>query len=125
LEHHVQERAIELDKRPGRIEVAPAALASAAVRVVLGCSGVVGMASPKLKHGKAAILDDKHINRGVSVSIHGESVVIEIFVVVEYGVRISAVANTIVHTVRDTLGGMLGAAPIRVTVHVQGLQITS
>jgi uncharacterized alkaline shock family protein YloU len=117
------DRAIELGKRPGRIEVAPAALASAAVRVVLGCTGVVGMASPKLKHGKAELLDDHHVNRGVSLSIHGESVEIGIFVVVEYGVRISAVANSIVNTVREALGHMLGPAPIHVTVHVQGLQI--
>jgi uncharacterized alkaline shock family protein YloU len=119
----VQDRAIELDRRQGRIDVAPAAVASAAVRVVLDCAGVVGMANPKLKHGKAELLGDQHANRGVSLSFHGESIDIGIFVVVEYGVRISALATAIVDTVREALGKMLGPVPLHVTVHVQGLQV--
>jgi uncharacterized alkaline shock family protein YloU len=119
----VQDGAIELDRRQGRIDVAPAALASAAVRVVLDCAGVVGMASPKLKHGKPELLGDHHANRGVSLSFHGESIALDIYVVIEYGTRISALATTIINSVREALGQMLGPVPLHVTVHVQGLQV--
>jgi uncharacterized alkaline shock family protein YloU len=120
----VNEGTIELDKKPGKIEVSPLAIASAASRVVLECYGVVGIADRKLKHGKAELLEDSDYNRGVIVSIQGGAVVIEVYIVVEYGTRISEVANNVISTVRDSLQRMLGVASIRVKLNVQGLRIS-
>jgi uncharacterized alkaline shock family protein YloU len=117
--------AIELDRRPGRIEVSPVAIATAACRVVLECYGVVGIADQKLKHGKAELLDDQHYWRGVVVSVDGDSVVVDLFIIVEYGTRISEVANNVLSAVRDALRRMLGSAAIRIKVNVQGLRISN
>jgi uncharacterized alkaline shock family protein YloU len=116
--------AIELDRKPGKIEVSPAAIAAAASRVVLECYGVVGIADRKLKHGKAELLDDRTYHRGILVSVQGESVVIDIYIVVEYGTRISEVASNVIVAVRDALQRMLGTSSIRVKVNVQGLRIS-
>jgi uncharacterized alkaline shock family protein YloU len=120
----VDDGAIELDKRPGRIEVSPSAIATAASRVTLECYGVVGIADRKLKHGKAELLDDRRYHRGIIVSIEGESVVVDVYIIVEYGTRISEVANNVISNVRDALQRMLGAASVRVKVNVQGLRIS-
>jgi uncharacterized alkaline shock family protein YloU len=121
----VNDGSIELDRRPGRIEVSPAAVAMATSRVVLECYGVVGIANRKLKHGKAELLDDHNYHRGIVVSIDGEQVVVDVYVVVEYGTRISEVAHNIMNTVRDVLGRMLGTTSVRVNVNVQGLRISA
>jgi uncharacterized alkaline shock family protein YloU len=120
----VNEGTIELDRRPGRIEVSSGAIAMAVSRVVLECYGVVGIANRKLKHGKAELLDDGHFQRGIGVSVQGEGVVIDVYVVVEYGTRVSEVAHNIMDRVRDTLRRMLGTGAVRVNVHVQGLRIS-
>jgi uncharacterized alkaline shock family protein YloU len=120
----VNEGTIELDRRPGRIEVSSAALAAAVCRVVLECYGVVGIADRKLRHGKAELLDDRHYHRGIGVSVQGEGVVVDVYVVVEYGTRISEVAHNIMDRVRDTLRRMLRSGSMRVNVHVQGLRIS-
>lgn len=120
----MNEGSIELDRRPGRIEVSPAAVAVAVSRMVLECYGVVGIAHRKLKHGKAELLEDHDYQRGIIVSIDGEQVVIDVYVVIEYGTRISEVAHNIMDTVRDTLKRMLGFTSVRVNVNVQGLRIS-
>lgn len=117
--------AIELDKRPGKIEVSPTAIATAASRVVLECYGVVGIADRRLRHGKAALLDDSAYKRGILVSIEGGEVVVDVYIVVEYGTRISEVANNVISAIRDSLQRMLGPASIRVKVNIQGLRISS
>lgn len=120
----MNEGTIELDRRPGRIEVSSSAVAMAVCRVVLECYGVVGIADRKLKHGKAEILDDRHYQRGIAVSVQGEGVVVDVYVVVEYGTRVSEVAHNIMDAVRDILRRMLSTGTIRVNVHVQGLRIS-
>ena len=117
--------AIELDKRPGKIEVSPSAIATAVSRVVLECYGVVGIAHRRLRHGKAELLEDRAYSRGVIVAIEGGEVVIDVYIVVEYGTRISEVANNVISGIRDSLQRMLGPAAIRVKVNIQGLRISS
>jgi uncharacterized alkaline shock family protein YloU len=121
----VNDGSIELDRRPGRIEVSPMAIAMATSRVVLECYGVVGIANRKLRHGKAELLDDQSYHRGIVVAIDGEQVVVDVYVVVEYGTRISEVAHNIMNSVRDLLRRMLGSAAVRVNVNVQGLRISA
>ena len=93
-------------------------------RVVLECYGVVGIANRKLKHQKAELLDDGNYHRGIVVSLQGDLVVIDVYVVVEYGTRISEVAHNIMSTVRETLRRMLSVPTVRVNVNVQGVRIS-
>lgn len=120
----MDDQSIELDRRPGRIEVSPAAIARATSRVVLECYGVVGIADRKLKHGKAELLDDQLYDHGIKVAIQGEQIVVDVYVVVEYGTRISEVAHNIMNAVRDTLQRMLGFPAIIVNINIQGLRIS-
>jgi uncharacterized alkaline shock family protein YloU len=120
----VNDGSIELNRKPGRIEVSPGAIGTAASRVVLECYGVVGIANRRLRHGKAEVLDDAEYRKGVSVSVQRDQVVVDVYVVVEYGTRISEVAHNVMNRVRDALQRMLGTAAVRVNVNVQGLRIS-
>jgi uncharacterized alkaline shock family protein YloU len=121
----VNDGPIELDRRPGRIEVSPLAIARAASRVVLECYGVVGIANRKLKHGKAELLEDDSYHRGVVISMESDHLVVDVYVVVEYGTRIAEVARNVMETVRARLERMLGSTAVRVNVNVQGLRISN
>ena len=81
----------------GRIEVSPAAVATIANHAVLNSYGVVGMSSKNLVNGLAQVLlpDSK---RGVEVHVDAEQIVIDLYVVIEYGVRIATVARNIMST---------------------------
>ena len=110
--------------RLGKIEVTPTAIASLASQAVLECYGVVGMATKGLASGIVEILQPASHRRGVDVQIEGSSVVIDLYVVMEYGTRITTVARNIQSAVRYTLEKALGMPVSAVNIHIQDLRIS-
>lgn len=113
------------EARLGRIEVAPTAIASIAARAVLECYGVVGMASKSLRHGLAELLHRDSSRRGVEVRLVDHQIIIDLYVVIEYGTRISEVAHNIMRGVKFNVEKALGVPVAQVNVHVQGLRVSS
>jgi uncharacterized alkaline shock family protein YloU len=111
--------------RLGRIEVTPTAIASLASQAVLECYGVVGMATKDLASGIVEILQPASHRRGVGVQINGDHVVVDLYVVMEYGTRIATVARNIQSTVKYTLEKALGVPVSAVNIHVQDLRVSS
>lgn len=108
----------------GKIEISPAAVAALASQAVLTCYGVVGMSSPSLRHGLAEILGRENYRRGVQARLIDEEIVIDLYVVLEYGTRISEVAQNIMSNVKYAVEHALGIPVASVNVHVQGLRVS-
>ncbi|HIC88974.1 MAG TPA: Asp23/Gls24 family envelope stress response protein [Anaerolineae bacterium] len=108
----------------GRIEISPTAIASIASDAVLECYGVVGMASKNLLDGLANAFQ-KDARRGVEVHLENGRVVVDLYVIVEYGTRISEVAYGVMNRVKFSLEKALGVPVAEVNVHVRGLRISS
>lgn len=106
----------------GKIEVSTSAIASLAAQAVLECYGVVGMASKDLASGISETLQPGSHHRGVTVHIHGNEIVIDLYVVIQYGTRITMVARNIQSGVKYALEKALGIPVSLVNVHVQGLR---
>lgn len=107
----------------GRIEVSPAAVATIANHAVLNSYGVVGMSSKNLVNGLAQVLRPDS-RRGVEVHIDEDQIVIDLYVVLEYGVPIAAVARNIMSGVRFSAEKAVGVPIASVNVHVQGLHVS-
>jgi uncharacterized alkaline shock family protein YloU len=107
----------------GRIEVSPSAVATIANHAVLSSYGVVGMSPKNLVNGLAQVLrpDSK---RGVEVRIDQDEIVIDLYVVIEHGVRIATVARNIISSVKFSVEKAIGVPVSSVNVHVQGLHVT-
>ncbi len=105
----------------GKIEVLPHAIHSIAVQATCGCYGVVGFALPHLRNGQAVILDSEQSNQGVRVQIQHDQLIIDVYVALEYGLRISAVAQNIMRSVKFSVEKMLSTPVTQVNVNVQGL----
>jgi uncharacterized alkaline shock family protein YloU len=113
------------ETRLGRIEVSPAAIEGLAAAAVLECYGVVGMSRPALYSGLAQVLQAEHRRRGVQVRVVDQRIVIDLHVVLEYGVRISEVAHNIMENVKFRVERALGVSIDEVNVHVQGLRVSA
>lgn len=109
----------------GKIEVSERTIASIAADAVLRSYGVVGMASSRLKYGLGELLRREHKERGVVVHTKGGQVVIDLYVVVEYGTRISEVGRNIAQTVKFAVEKAIGVPIARVNVNVQGLRVSN
>jgi uncharacterized alkaline shock family protein YloU len=112
------------DVHRGRIEVSSAAIASIAHEALEACYGVVGTATKDLATGIATVLSHDR-RRGITVHVDGDKVTIDVYVVIEYGTRISAVARSVMNVVRYRIEQALGIEVTAVNVHVEGLRVSN
>lgn len=107
----------------GTIEISPTAIATLVSHAVLQTYGVVGMASPNLASDIAASLT-RDPNRGIAIHPEDKHIIIDVYVVIEYGTRIASVANSLINTIRYTVEKSIGVPVGQVNVHVQGLRVS-
>lgn len=107
----------------GRLALSDEAIATIAGAAATECYGVVGMAGRKMTDGISELLGKENLSKGVSVSIDGDDVYVDLLIVVGYGVRISEVARMVVDKVRYTLENATGLNVKKVTVNVQGVRV--
>jgi uncharacterized alkaline shock family protein YloU len=112
------------EPRLGRTEVSPSAVAGLAAAAVLECYGVVGMARKAPINGLDEILQREHYRRGVQVKVEEQRIIIDLYVVLEYGIRISEVAHNIMENVKFRVEKALGLPIEAINVHVQGLRVS-
>jgi uncharacterized alkaline shock family protein YloU len=108
-----------------RTELGELRIANEVVGVIAGLAateveGVAGM-SGGLAGGIAEMLGRRNLSKGVKVEVGEEQAAIDLFVIVEYGVRIPDVAWKIQENVKRAIEGMTGLDVVEVNVHVQGV----
>jgi len=108
----------------GTINISPNALATIAYHATLTSYGVVGLAPKNLVEGLAATIT-KEPAHGVSVRYNGEEIDIDVHIVIEYGTRITSVAESVANAVRYQVEKALGMPIHFVNVHVQGLRVSN
>ncbi|MEW5939603.1 MAG: Asp23/Gls24 family envelope stress response protein [Chloroflexota bacterium] len=107
----------------GSIHISPATVATIAYHATLESYGVVGLAPRNLVEGLAQSITHEP-SRGVTVRYEGETLDIEVHVIVEYGTRVQSVANSVANTVRYHVEKALGLKVNSVNVHVAGLRVS-
>ncbi|MGC9521475.1 MAG: Asp23/Gls24 family envelope stress response protein [Anaerolineae bacterium] len=107
----------------GKIDVSQAAIASIVSEAVQTCYGVVGTVPRNFATGLADILSTDR-KRGVEVVVRNGEITIDLYVVVEYGTRISAVAESIKDVVKYQVERALELPVAEVNVHVQALRVS-
>ncbi|NLJ86749.1 MAG: Asp23/Gls24 family envelope stress response protein [Firmicutes bacterium] len=108
-----------------RTELGELRIANEVVGVIAGLAateveGVAGM-SGGLAGGIAEMLGRRNLSKGVKVEVGEEQAAIDLFVIVEYGVRIPDVAWKIQENVKRAIEIMTGLEVVEVNVHVQGV----
>ena len=107
----------------GHIQVSPVAIASIVHEAVLSCYGVVGTANKDLATGIANILS-RDSKRGIDVRIDDRQIAIDVYVIIEYGTRVAAVARSVMNVVRFSVERALGLSVAEINVHVAGLRVS-
>ena len=112
------------DESVGQIDISKAAVATIANRAVNQCYGVVGMANKSLVTGISNLLS-RDSRRGIDVLIEEDHIVIDVYVIVEYGTRIRVVAESIQNTVKFHVEKAIGIPVRAVNVYVHGLRLSN
>ena len=107
----------------GDIQISKQAIATIAFQAVQRSYGVVGLASKNIADelAHAIIKDPTH---GIDVEYKNNEINIDIYIIIEYGTRITSVAASVANTVRYQVEKSLGVPVNEINVHVQGLRIS-
>jgi uncharacterized alkaline shock family protein YloU len=107
----------------GRIEVFPSAVAAIAGHAAMRCYGISGMAGRGLRDGFAELLHRENVDKGVDViQVEDLGLSIDVYVIVQYGIRISEVAHNLQETVKFEVERSVNVPVVKVNVNVQGVR---
>ena len=107
----------------GEIQIDNDVVADIAGYAALECYGIVGMASPTLRDGVAQMLSLDKLRKGVRVGSDGEGVVIDLYVVAEYGTNLAEVAHNMSDRVKYVVTSNAEVSVDAVNIHIQGIKV--
>ncbi|MCX7884341.1 MAG: Asp23/Gls24 family envelope stress response protein [Caloramator sp.] len=115
--------SIRINNDYGYIEYSDEVLANIAGAATMECYGVVGMASKRATDGLWELLKKDNLSKGVKIIAKDEGVSVELYIIVEYGTKISVIANNIIQKVKYTIEELTGIIVLNVTVYIQGIRV--
>ncbi|HEY6537853.1 MAG TPA: Asp23/Gls24 family envelope stress response protein [Candidatus Dormibacteraeota bacterium] len=106
----------------GTVEVSPRVVAMLAAKAAGDCYGIVGMSTRGLRDGLAELLNRENAERGIELRVQDEGLGIDLYVIVDHGVRILEVAHNLMRSVAYSVEHHLGLHVLQVNVNVQGIR---
>ena len=115
---------IDIKNEIGSISIESEVFTNLAGDAATRCFGVKGMAGRSKADGLVQLLRRESMSRGVHVSFYEDgSVAVELHIVVDHGVNISALARSIMREVSYKVGNATGVPVSKVDVYVDSMII--
>jgi uncharacterized alkaline shock family protein YloU len=108
------------DADAGVIRISDDVVGTIAGIAAIEVEGVAGM-SGGIAGGITEMLGRRSLAKGVKVEVGEREAALDMFVVVEYGVRIPEVAQRVQESVKRAVESMTGLQVVEINVHIQGV----
>jgi uncharacterized alkaline shock family protein YloU len=108
----------------GKVEISRSAIATIVQQAVLESYGVVEMVPTGLRGNLSRGLRQDDPRRGIGVEVTDDQVEVTLYVILEYGVRISEVVHNVQSAVKFAIEQTLSMKVSAVNVYVQGLHFS-
>jgi uncharacterized alkaline shock family protein YloU len=108
----------------GSILIQKDAIASIARQSTLQSYGVVGLAPKNIIENIRQFLK-KDARYGIEIEYDHDGLIIDIYIVVEYGTNIKSITNSVINTVKYNVEKTVGIPVRNINVHVRGLRISN
>ena len=117
--------AAKTETKYGTINISNNVIANAAGKIATSCYGVVGMAFRNTKDGIVSLLKPSNLAKGIKVTVEENEITVDLFIVVQYGVNINAICESIIHGVKYRLSELIGMDVKAVNVFVESIRMTN
>ncbi|QSX08738.1 Asp23/Gls24 family envelope stress response protein [Alkalibacter rhizosphaerae] len=107
----------------GYINISENLIANIAGLSATECYGVVGMASKKSTDGIVQLLKGENLSKGVRIHQNDGKINIDLYVIIEFGVKISVVAENIIEKVRYNVENQTGLKIEKINVMVESVRV--
>ena len=105
----------KLNNKYGCIEIDKQVISQVVYRAAMESYGLVGFSQ---------ILKEGNIAKGVKViELEDNTIEIELFVIMQYGINIATVANNIIERVKYSVENVTGIKVSKIDVNVQGIRV--
>ncbi len=107
----------------GKISISDEAIAKVAAHAALECYGIVEMVPRTFMDSFSQLLKKETGGKGVKVVTSGDRIYIDIFVIIKFGVSISAVAESLNKAVKYKVEQFTGMIVDTVNVNIHGVKL--
>ncbi len=114
---------INITNEIGNIAITRDALTQIIGQSAVECYGIVGMASKSETNGFVRLLKGEQLSKGVKVKEDEEGLIIDLYVIVEFGTKISAIAENTISTVKYNVENQTGLHVSKVNINIEGVRL--
>lgn len=107
----------------GNIIINEEVIAQISGMTAMECYGIVGMAARNVKDGIVQLLKGENLTRGIAVRLNDNKANIDFHIIVEYGTKISAVADNLMSTVKYKVQDALGIEVESIKIFIEGVRV--
>ncbi|HAQ41016.1 MAG TPA: Asp23/Gls24 family envelope stress response protein [Clostridiales bacterium] len=115
--------SVSMFNENGNITIDDQVFATLAGLAAMECYGVVGMASRTATEGIFELLKREQLTKGIKVTTIDEKINIDLYIVLQYGVKISVVADNVISRIKYSVETFSGVSVENVNIFVQGVRV--
>lgn len=119
----MKENSGNFDTKLGKIFISPKVIAKEAGISASESLGVVGMASINLTSGIANLLKGDDLTKGVHIEVVDNEIVIDLHIIVAFGVNIKACCDNVIEGVRYKIEDMTKLKVKKINIYVEGVRV--
>ncbi|MDU7115070.1 MAG: Asp23/Gls24 family envelope stress response protein [Peptoniphilus harei] len=106
----------------GKVKISEDVIATVASVAAERVDGIVKVGS-NFKSQVTDILNTKNFNRGVKVNIGERETIVDVYVTIEYGIKIVEVSEKVQAQVKEAIENMTDFDVVEVNVHISGIAV--
>lgn len=106
----------------GKVKISEDVIATVASVAAENVDGVVKVGF-NFKSQVTDILNTKNFNRGVKVNIGERETIVDVYITIEYGIKIVEVSERVQEEVKEAIENMTDFDVVEVNVHISGIAV--
>ncbi len=115
--------SVKIINENGSLLIDDQVIATIAGVSAMECYGIVGMASKNATEGFFELVKKEQLTRGIKVNVKENKVILDLHVIVQFGVKVSVVAENIISKVKYNVENFTGLEVEKVNIYVQGVRV--
>jgi uncharacterized alkaline shock family protein YloU len=112
---------IKIQNQYGMMGISDRYLSRLLGNAVTNCFGVVGMAAGNAEQGIRGALKSKRLNHGILVRSAEGKLIVELHLILTYGINMKAIVSSIINKVNYTVENATGLSVNKVIVYVDDI----
>ncbi|SNX55585.1 Asp23/Gls24 family envelope stress response protein [Thermoanaerobacterium sp. RBIITD] len=106
----------------GKIDISNDVISSIASYAASECYGIVGLGK-RGPDGLIELFKNEQSGKGIKITSEEDGIIVDLYIIIEYGVNIKSVATNIIEKVKYTVETFTGLKVKNVVVNIQSIKV--